>query len=65
MVRVVGIEAVIQVVTVDVRGQRDIIEGEENRLQDRTSRDTAGKFDRIGPGAVNRQCLEPVVHNRT
>jgi len=56
---------VIQVVTVNVRGQRDSIEGEENRPQDGTSRDTAGKFDRIGPGAVNRRCLEPVVHNRT
>ena len=52
---------VIQVVTADDGGQRGSIEGEENRPQDRTLRDTIGEFDRLRLPVVDRHCLEPVV----
>ena len=55
---------VIQVVTADDEGQRGSIEGEENRPQDRTLRDTTGEFDRLRLPAVDRHCLEQVVQMR-
>ena len=50
-----------EVVTGDDGGQSGSIEeGEENRPQDRTLRNTTGEFDRIGLRVVDRHCLEPV-----
>ena len=51
---------VIQAVMGDDGGERGSIEGEEDRPQDRTLRDTTGTFDRIRLRAFNRHCLEPV-----
>ena len=51
----------IKFVTVDDGGQRSSIEGQENRPQDRTLRDTTGEFDRIGHRVGDRRCVEPVL----
>ena len=50
----------IQVVIVNDGGYRGSIEGEEDRSQDRTLRDSTGKFDRIGLHVVGRHLLESV-----
>ena len=50
--------------TVDDGGKIGTIEGEENRPQDRTLRDTTAEFDRIGLRVVDRHRLDAVVQIR-